>query len=169
VADGFHLVQNLHQTVKESLQQILGSDVFVQTGASWIRVVNEAADSVAESPSAEIGADQGKDLLVVSGPATVTETDREQRIRLAGLTLHQATKYRQTLSVLELAESGLRGVEIAKRLACPPDQVRQYRKQAPDTIQSVEQKIDQSYRRCAEGRRPLPSGAQDRPSCQRQV
>ncbi len=164
VADGFHLVQNLPQTVQESLQQILGSDGFVRTGANWIRVVNEAADSAGESPSAEVGADQGKDLLVVSGPATLTETDREQRIRLAGLTPHQATKYRQTLSVLELTESGWRGVEIAKRLACTPAQVRQYRKQAPDTIQSVEQKIDQFYGRCAEGRRPLPSGAQARPS-----
>ncbi len=160
VADGFHLVENLHQTVKESLQQILGSDSFVRTGAGWICGVNEAA----ESPSAEVGAGQGEDLWVVSGPATLTETDREQRIRLAGLTPHQATKYRQTLAVLELTENGLRGVEIAKRLACTPAQVRQYRKQAPDTIQSVEQKIDQFYGRCAEGRRPLPSGAQARPS-----
>ena len=160
VADGFHLVQNLHQTVKESLQQILGSDSVVRTGAGWIRGVNEATESL----SVEAGADQGEDLLVVRGPATLTETDREQRIRLAGLTPHQATKYRQTLSVLELTESGLRGVEIAKRLACTPAQVRQYRKQAPKTIQSVEQKIDQYYPLYSEGRRPLPSAAKARPS-----
>ncbi len=109
VADGFHLVENLHQTVKESLQQILGSDAFVRIGAGWIRGVNEAADSVTRSPSADGGANPGEDLWVVRGPTTLTEPDREQRIQRAGLTRHQATKYRQTLAVLERTERGLRG------------------------------------------------------------
>ena len=156
VADGFHLAQNLHQAVNETLKQTLGSDLFVRAGAGWIRVVNGAETSTSESPSAGKGADCGDSLLVVSGPATLTADDREQRIRLAGLTTRQAEKYRQTLSVLEMSESGLRTAEVAKRLSCTQDKVRRYRKQAPETVQLVEQKIDEYYQLRQEGRGQLP-------------
>ncbi len=75
---------------------------------------------------------------------------------LAGLPTRQAEKYRQTPSVLEMSESGLRTAEVAKRLSCTPDKVRRYRQQAPETVQLVEQKIDEYYQLRQEGRGQLP-------------
>ena len=167
VADGFHLGQNLHRAVNETLKQTPHSYLFVRTGAGWIRVVNGAEEYAAESPSTGESADRGDSLLVVSWPATLTADDREQRIRLAGLTTRQAEKYRQTLLVLEMTESGLQTGEIAKRLSCTPGKVRRYRQQAPETVQLVEQKIDEYYQLGQEGRGQLPPktiSAQVRPS-----
>ena len=44
VVDGFHRVQKLHQAVKESLAQSLGSDVLVRKGAGWVPKMNGAEE-----------------------------------------------------------------------------------------------------------------------------
>lgn len=85
--------------------------------------------------------------VVMVGPALLTEADQEQRIHLAGLTARQAAKYRRALKVLELTESRLRTADIAQRLSCTRTEVRRSRKQAPDLIQQVEQRIDGYYQR----------------------
>ena len=124
VADGFHLVQNLHQAVKESLAQSLGSDVFVRKGAGWVPKMDGAEEARLEPAPAGETSDRADPLGVVPGPATLTVADRERRIQLAGLTARQATKYRRTLAVLEMTDSGLRTTEIAERLACTMAEVR---------------------------------------------
>ena len=154
VADGFHLLQNMHQGVKDTLQQTLGSHAFVRTGSGWVRAVNKAEQAALKPPSGGEAAERGDCLPVVTGPASLTAADREQRIRLAGLTAGQADKYRQTLTVLEMTESGLRTAEIAGRLWCTQTKVRRYRKQAPATVQFVEQRIDEYYRLRQEGPEP---------------
>ncbi|MDA8194913.1 MAG: ISL3 family transposase [Thermaerobacter sp.] len=141
VADGFHLVQNLHQAIRDALHQELGADVFLRSGEGWIRGVNAAS----EDPGTDATAEEPSEPLIVVGPAHRSVADREQRIHLAGLTPRQAQKYRHTLAILELSESGLRRPEIAKRLGLTPRDVAYYRKQAPETIDTVERKIDAYY------------------------
>jgi len=85
------------------------------------------------------------DCLVVMAPAILAEDDLERRIHLTGLTDRQADKYKKTMEVLELTESGLRTSEIAKRLSMKNSDVSNYRKNAPETTKNVELKIDEYY------------------------
>ncbi|MEW6663523.1 MAG: transposase [Bacillota bacterium] len=139
VADEFHLVQNIHQAVKEALSLEIGQDLFVRKGNGWIQMV----DSAQETPTPDSSHEDHDEGLVVIAPATLTEADLERRIRMAGLTHIQANKYKKTIAILELTESGLRTSEIAKRLAMKPLDVSLYRKNAPETIEKVEHKIDE--------------------------
>ena len=142
VADGFHLMQNIHKVIKDALSIEVGRDLFVREGNGWIRMV----DSACEIPEADTSSDQDTDnCLVFIGPATLTTEDIERRIQLAGLTTRQANKYKKTLNILELTEGGLRTPEIAKRLSMKTLTVSNYRKDAPKTIKNVELKIDEYY------------------------
>lgn len=77
------------------------------------------------------------------GPAlTLLEVDRERRICLARLTARQAQKYRTTLNLLELADSDLRTASLVNRLGITRATLRRYRKEAPNTLEKVESKID---------------------------
>jgi len=140
VADGFHLVQNIHKAVKDALYQEVPHDLFVREGEGWIRMV----DSASEDP-VDTSVNNDGDSLVVMGPATLTEDDLERRIQLADLTDNQADKYKKTMKILELTENGLRTSEITKRLSMTNQDVWYYRKNAPETIQKVEHKIDEYY------------------------
>ena len=146
VADGFHLVQNIHQVVKDVLYQEISHDLFVREGDGWIRLVNSASEE-----SEDISASDDSDCLVVYGPATLAEDDVEQRIHLAGLSARQANKYRRTVKILELTESGLRTTEIAKKMSMKKQDVCNYRKKAPETVKNVEMRIDEYYRLHAQG------------------
>lgn len=146
VADGFHLVQNIHQTIKEALSLELAHDLFVREGDGWIRMV----DSAHEKPDTSEQVD-GEGLVVIK-QATVAAEDLERRIHLAGLKTTQANKYKKTMETLELTESGLRTQEIAKRLSLRSLDVRNYRKDAPETIENVELKIDEYYQMQEQGR-----------------
>lgn len=77
--------------------------------------------------------------------STHIRDDLERRIRLAELTGKQADKHKKTMKILELTESGLRTSEIAKRLSMTGQDIWNYRKNAPETIQNVELKIDEYY------------------------
>ncbi len=90
VADGFHLIDNLHEAIQEALSHTLGPDVFLREGEGWVQP-DELEETGAERPQA----------------MTLSEPDREQRIRLARLTARQARKYRTTLNLLELSDRGL--------------------------------------------------------------
>jgi DNA-binding NarL/FixJ family response regulator len=139
VADRFHLVQNIHQTIKEALSLEVARDLFIREGDGWIRMV----DSAYEKPAADPSEQDNDDGLVVIKPATLAAEDIERRIHLAGLKTIQANKYKKTMEILELTESGLRTPEIAKRLSLKTLDVRNYRKNAPETIENVELKIDE--------------------------
>ena len=73
---------------------------------------------------------------------TLSEADRERRIRIARLTARQARKYRTTLTVIDLADSDLRTASLADRLGITRATSRRYRKEAPNTIAQVETQLD---------------------------
>ncbi len=140
VADGFHLIQNIHKTVKDVIRQEMAHDLFVREGDGWISIVDSACEA-----SGTDNQDDGQGLVFI-GPATIETKDLEKRICLAGLTERQADKYKKTLAILEQTESGLRTADIAKKLKIKKHAVHYYRKQATETIEAVEQKIDKLYR-----------------------
>ena len=141
VADGFHLVQNIHQTIKDALSLEFGQDLFIREGEGWIRMV----DSASEKTNPDYSEQDNNQGLVVIKPALLSADDIERRIQLADLNQRQTQKYKKTMAILELSESGLRTCEIAKRLAMKNLDVGKYRKDAPETIQNVEIKIDEYY------------------------
>jgi predicted transcriptional regulator len=142
VADRFHLVKNIHQAIKDALSLEVAHDLFVREGDGWIRMV----DSAYEEPVFNAADQTDNDCLVVVKPATLVVEDIESRIHLAGLNKVQANKYKKTLEILELTESGLRTQEIAKMLSIKNSDVRNYRKNAPKTIENVELKIDEHFK-----------------------
>ena len=125
VADGFHLVDNLHDAIQQTLTLSLGSDVFLPQGDGWLS--DTEPTSAASKPGPRL---------------SLAPADRERRIRLARLTQRQAKKYRTTLQLLELADSGLRSANVAERLNITRSTLRRYRKEAPATIAQVESKLD---------------------------
>ena len=141
VADGFHLVQNIHKTVKDALNLEMAHDLFVREGNGWIRMV----DSPCEETDLDTDCNDDSRSLAVIRHETIGADDLARRILLAGLTPKQAEKYRKTLSVLEWTESGLRTTDIAKKLSVKKKDVQAYRLKAPETIETVEQKIDEYY------------------------
>jgi len=145
VADGFHLVQNIHQAIKEALSLEVPHDLFVREGDGWIRMV----DSACEKPV--ISEPDNDNCLVVIKPTTLAAEDMERRIHLAGLKTVQANKYKKTMEILELSESGLHTSEIAKRLSMKKLDVLNYRKNALETIENVERKIDEYYKMREQG------------------
>lgn len=104
VADGFHLVQNIHQTIKDALSLEFGQDLFIREGEGWIRMV----DSASEKTNPDYSEQDNNQGLVVIKPALLSADDIERRIQLAGLNQRQTQKYKKTMAILELSESGLR-------------------------------------------------------------
>lgn len=131
VADRFHLVQNIHQVIKEALAAELPAQIFIRDGDSWLEVRPD-----------------GKRPEKVT--FHVAEADMEKRIQLAGLSKVAAEKYRNTLKMLELSDQGLRTAEIAKELGISQNVVTALRRKAVTTIQSVQDKIDRRIKACSE-------------------
>ncbi len=144
VADGFHLIQNIHQTVKDVIRQEMAHDLFVREGDGWISLIDSACE-----PHEIDDPDDGQGLVFI-GPAMMRNGDLEKRICLAGLTKQQADKYEKTMAILELTERGLRTTDIAKKLQMKKHSVHYYRKIASETIEGVEQKIDVQYQKYQE-------------------
>lgn len=140
VADRFHLVQNMHQAIKETLFQEITHDLFVREGDGWISIVDRAY----ENPASNSTEDQGHGLVVIQ-PLTLETGDIERRIHFAGLKKAQAIKYKKTLAILELTESGLRTRDIMKKLSMKKSDVLRFRAIAPETINNVELKIDEYF------------------------
>jgi transposase len=141
VADGFHLIQNIHETIKNALYWELPHDVFVTEGDGWIRTVDSSCENIKTDDELL----KNQDGLMVIKPAILAADDIENRIMLAGLTQTQAQKYKYTFKILELLEQGIRTPEIAKRLAIAVVEINRYRNDAPETIKNAEQRIDEYY------------------------
>ena len=99
--------------------------MFLPQGDGWIQPVAGDAPQTEHLP-----------------PWTLSEADRERRIRIARLTARQARKYRTTLKLIELADSDLRTASVAARLGITRATLRRCRKEAPDTIAKVETQVD---------------------------
>lgn len=147
VADRFHLVQNIHQAIKDALFMEVAHDLFIKEGDGWITMV----DSACEEPTSVTGKNDDDNCLVVIKPVTLAGEDIERRIHLAGLKMVQANKYKKTIKILELTEKGLRTSEIMKELSLKKLNVVNYRKDAPETIENVELKIDEYYKMYEKG------------------
>jgi hypothetical protein len=152
VADRFHLVQNIHHTIKDILSTEMPHDIFIHSGDGWTRMVNSAEegstlDTTGNTEDIGIAASVADtESLVVVSPANEEDGDAEIRIRLAGLNASQADKYKKTRSIIEMAENGLRTGEIAKRLSISKLDVISFRRDAPETLNKVEDKIDEYYK-----------------------
>ena len=149
VADRFHLVQNIHQTIKDILSTEMPYDIFIRSGDGWTRMVNSADEESTPDTADNTGiaaSTANTESLVVESPANKEDDDVEIRIRLAGLNVSQADKYRKTRAIIEMAENGLRTGEIAKRLSISKLDVISFRRDAPETLNKVEDKIDEYYK-----------------------
>jgi transposase len=121
IADRFHLVQNIHKAIEETLMAEIPANIFLREGDGWASITQESDNSDA---------------------CTVPDEDLEKRIRLAGLSATKAKKYRNTLKMLELSDKGLRTADIAKALELSVEAVRVLRRSAASTIREVQEKIN---------------------------
>jgi hypothetical protein len=119
IADRFHLIENAHKAVKETLMTELPVNIFIRQGDGWV------------SPDGIISRES-----VAADPQEV-----EIRIKLAGLSLAKAEKYRRTIKMLGLSEKGLRSAEIAHEMGISQDDVRVLRRTAASTITNVNERI----------------------------
>jgi hypothetical protein len=87
--------------------------------------------------------------MVPNGSTTLAENDLKRRIHLARITNRQ-DKNKKTIEILEMTESGLRKSDIAKKQSNTRLKVSDYRQHALETIENVEQKINEYYWRGCE-------------------
>ena len=149
VADRFHLVQNIHQTIKDIISTEMPYDIFIRNGDGLTRMVNSADEDSASDNTDTTGivaSAVDTESLVVISSANEKDDDVEIRTRLAGLNASQADKYRKTRAIIEMAENGLRTGEIAKRLSISKLDVISFRRDAPETLNKIEDKIDEYYK-----------------------
>ncbi len=123
IADRFHLIKNAKDAVKDALMAEIPATIFIRNGEGWVQTIDEDSSSANAS-------------------FHVSEQSVEDRIRLAGLTPTKATKYRNTLKMLELADKGLRTADIAQAMNIPYKDVQVLRRTAASTIGFVENKIN---------------------------
>ena len=124
IADRFHLIENAHAVIKETLMMEMPVNIFIRKGNGWI---TSDGDSI----------NQAK--------LTVDKEQVEERIRLAGLSESKAEKYRNTLKMLELSDQGLRSADIARALGVTQNEVRVLRRTAVNTIENVNERIDKRF------------------------
>lgn len=122
VADRFHLIKNAQDAVKEALRTELPATIFIREGDGWVSAEGESPD----------------EKLSFHVPDQIIE----DRIRFARLTPTRATKYRNTLKILEFADQGFRTEEIAQKIGIPLKDVRALRRTAVATLEFVEEKIN---------------------------
>jgi len=143
VADKFHLVKNIHTAVKDALSREMSHDLFLLKSNvdDQTKRVNSDNDTLEKD---DLKSDDSRNSDVINNEIFSTD-DIEKRIHLAGLNERQATKYRRTMAIIELAEDGLRTPEIAKRLSLKTIDVIHYRQDSSKTIDNVESKIDEYF------------------------
>jgi transposase len=127
VADGFHLVENMHDAIKDTLYDNLPSSIYVPIGDSWVLLLNDR---------------ESEELVTVSMPSTLTEEDIRVRVRMAHLSPKEEQTYRNTLRILELTAMGKHAEEIAVILDLTIEKVRSLRKGIREEISRVESRID---------------------------
>ena len=143
VADRFHLIQNVHKVINEALMSEIPIQIYFREGAGWKSFKEETPfEEFAYVSVEDIEMGTNKvDENTEGERLYVPDEDIELRITLAGLTEAKATKYRNTLKMLELSDQGLRSQEIADRLGLTLKDVRNLRAKATTTVNEVQQRI----------------------------
>ncbi len=121
VADRYHLIDNAHAAINETLMAEIPAQIFIRSGDGWI---NEDGE--------EVGGKIG---------FHVPEQIVEDKIKLAGLTESKAKIYRDTLKMLELSDKGIRSADIAQELGESLEYVRKLRRNAVSTLKNVMDRI----------------------------
>ena len=127
VADRFHLTANMHDAIERTLYETLPKSMYIPIGDSWVCVCND---------------NENGEIIVAKIPASLTEEDIKQRVRMAHLSAKAERTYRNTFKVLELTLQGKTAEDISNITGIPTDKVRKLRSGMRETISDVEKKID---------------------------
>ena len=130
VADRFHLTANMHTAIEKTLRESLPKSLYIPVGGSWTCVSSDGEDG---------------EITVADMPASLTEEDITQRVRIAHLGAKAEQKYRETLRVLELTTRGMCAKEISEMTGIAVDDVRKLRGGMRETVADVERKIDEYF------------------------
>jgi hypothetical protein len=124
IADRFHLIENAHTVIKETLMAEMPVNIFIRKGDGWIMPDGGSINQT---------------------KITVDREQVEERVRLAGLSEPKAEKYRNTLKMLELSDQGLRSADIAHAMGISQNEVRILRRTAANTIENVNERIAKRF------------------------
>jgi hypothetical protein len=127
VADRFHITENMHDAIERTLYETLPASMYIPIGDSWVCMSNDSENG---------------EIVVADIPASLTEKDIKQRVRMAHLSAKAELTYRNTLQVLELTLQGKFAKEISEIISIPVEKVRKLRSGMRETIADVEKKID---------------------------
>ena len=130
VADRFHLTDNMHLAIEKTLREILPKSLYIPVGDSWACISADVDDG---------------EITVADIPASLTEEDIKQRVRMAHLSAKTELKYRETLRVLDLTMRGKHAQEISDITGIAVDDVRKLRSGMRETVSDVERKIDEYF------------------------
>jgi len=128
VADRYHLTANMHDAIERTLYEMLPASLYIPIGDSWVCLSNDRENG---------------EIVVADIPASLTEQDIKQRVRIAHLTAKAEQKYRHTLRILELTLQGKSAQEISDIIEIPIEKVRTLRSEMRETVYDVEKKIDE--------------------------
>jgi hypothetical protein len=128
VADRFHITANMHDAIEKTLYETLPSSMYIPIGDSWVRMSNDSENG---------------EIVVADIPASLSENEIMQRVRMAHLSAKAEKTYRDTLRVLELTLQGKFAEEISGIMGIATEMVRKLRSGMRETISAVEKKIDE--------------------------
>jgi len=128
VADRFHIVENMHVVIKQTLLSNMPSTLHIPVGNSWTHITYD---------------NDSDEIMGVTIPSSLTEEDIRIRISMAQLSPKEAITYRNTLRILELTTSGKHAEEIARLMDLPIEKVRSLRNGMREEISKVERRIDE--------------------------
>ena len=128
VADRFHISANMHDAIEKTLRETLPKSMYIPVGGSWVCLSNDS---------------ESGEVLVCEMPASLSENDIRQRVRMAHLSPRAELTYRNTLRVLELTMQGKHAEEISGIMGIAVDEARKLRSGMRETVANVEKKIDE--------------------------
>ena len=128
VADRFHISANMHDAIERTLHETLPKSMYIPVGSSWVCLSNDSENG---------------EVLVCEMPASLSENDVRQRVRMAHLSPRAELAYRNTLRVLELTMQGKHAEEISGVMGIAVEEVRKLRSGIRETVANVEKKIDE--------------------------
>ena len=134
-ADIFHLIDNAHTAAKDVLSKELPYNIYLREGDGWVELSTIGAfdNNVVEDKTDEVYV------------ATLTDEDIDLRVKYAQLSAPQEKRYRSVIEILRLHDLGLSSKEIRKRMDLTAAQQTALYRDAPEVIDSVEQKIDECF------------------------
>ena len=135
-ADIFHLVDNAHTVVKEVLSKELPYNIYLREGDGWV-----------ELPASGVVDNVNEDTAEGVHVTTLTDEDIDSRVKYAQLSGQKEKKYRSVIEILRLQDQGLSSKEIRKRMNITASQQNILLRDAPDVINSAEEKIDECFKK----------------------